>query len=145
MRNPPYSLVVPAFASMLALASSGCGGSQPGALPGTAGMVQNAASSSLKTSSPGPLRTSPSHLHFPAGGDPDMTLTVSESKYTGKFKISISPKHLIGISSTSPMGPTASFTVTAEKAGSGEITISDDHGGKKSVPFKVPKSGTGYP
>ena len=103
MRKPTLSLVVPACASMLALASSGCGGSQPGALPGTAGIVQNAANSPLNTSSPGPLKASPNHLNFPTALT--MKLTVSESKYTGNFKISISPKHLIGISSTSPKGP----------------------------------------
>jgi hypothetical protein len=134
MRKPTLSLIVPACASVLALALSGCGGSQPSALPGAGGMVQNAASAPL-TSSPGPLKASPKKLNFSTS--PTMKLTVSESKYTGKFKISISPAHLIGISSKSPKGPNAKLTVTAQHAGSGKISVSDDHGGTKNVPFTV--------
>jgi hypothetical protein len=135
MRKPTLSLIVPACASMLALALSACGGSQPSALPGAGGMVQNAANSPLKTSSPGPLKASPKKLNFSTALT--MKLTVSESNYTGKFKISISPKHLIGISSKSPKGPNAKLTVTAQHAGSGKISVSDDHGGTKNVPFTV--------
>ena len=136
MRKPTLSLIVPACASMLALALSACGGSQPSALPGAGGgMAQNAASSPFKTSAPGPLKASPTKLNFTTA--PTMKLTVSESKYTGKFKISISPKHLISISSASPKGPNAKLTVTAKHAGAGKISVSDDHGGKKSVPFTV--------
>jgi hypothetical protein len=134
MRKPTLSLIVPACASMLALALSACGGSQPSALPGAGGTMQNAVNSPL-TSSPGPLKASPKKLNFSTALT--MKLTVSESKYSGKFNISISPAHLIGISSKSPKGPSAKLTVTALHAGSGKISVSDDHGGKKSVPFTV--------
>ncbi len=60
---------------------------------------------------------------------------MSESKYTGKFKLIASPLHLIKLSSKSPKGPTAKLTITALQAGSGKITVTDDHGGKKSVPL----------
>lgn len=134
MRHFSISLITPACAAILAFALSGCGGSQPGALPGAAGMVQNAASAPLKTTT-GPLKAAPKALNFTAA--PTMKLTVSESKYTGKFKLVASPKHLIKLSSKSPKGPIAKLTITALQAGSGKITVSDDHGGKKSVPFSV--------
>ena len=92
-------------------------------------------SAPFKTSSPGPLKASPKKLNFTTA--PTMNLTVSESKYTGKFKITVSPAHLIGLSSKSPKGPTAKLTVDRATAGSGKISVSDDHGGKKSVPFTV--------
>jgi hypothetical protein len=133
MRHSTRSLIMPACASILALVLSGCGGSQPSALPG--GMAANSASAPLKTTVPGPLKAAPTKLNFTTA--PTMKLTVSESKYTGKFKISASPAHLIKISSKSPKGPTAKLTVTALHAGSGKISVSDDHGGKKSVPFTV--------
>jgi hypothetical protein len=135
MRHFSNSLITPICATILTLALSGCGGSQPSALPGAAGMVQNAASAPLKTTPPGSLKASPKKLNFTTA--PTMKLTVSESKYTGKFELVASPKHLIKLSSKSPKGPSAKITITALQAGSGKITVSDDHGGKKSVPFSV--------
>jgi hypothetical protein len=134
MRFSVSSIIAPACASILALALSGCGGSQPGALPGGAGMVQNAASP-LKSTTPGPLKATPTKLNFTTA--PTMKLTVKESKYSGKFKLAVSPAHLIKLSSKAPKGPTAKVTITALAAGAGKITITDDHGGKKSVPFTV--------
>jgi hypothetical protein len=134
MRHTSFSVIAPACASILALALSGCGGSQPSTLPAAAGIGQNAASAPLKTT-PGPLKAAPTKLNFSTA--PTLKLTVSESKYTGKFKISSSPSHLIKISSKSPKGPTAKLTITALSAGSGKISVSDDHGGKKNVPFTV--------
>jgi hypothetical protein len=137
MRHSLLSLITPAGASILALALSGCGGSQPGTLPGTSGMVQNFADAPLKSTKPGPLKTTPTKLNFTTA--PAMKFSVSESKYKGKFKITItsSPSKVIKISSKSPKGPTAKLTVTALHAGSGKITVSDDHGGKRNVKFTV--------
>ena len=133
MRNRTLSLILPACASILTHALSGCGGSQPGALPGPATMTQSAAIAPSITT--GTLKATPTALNFTTS--PTMNFTVRESKYTGKFKLAVSPKHLIKLSSATPKGPTAKVKVTAVNAGKGTISVSDDHGGKKSVPFTV--------
>jgi hypothetical protein len=89
----------------------------------------------FKSTTPGPLKATPAQLNFATV--PILKLTISESKYTGKFHVSVSPAHLIKLSSAAPKGPTAKLKATALNAGSGKISISDDHGGKKSVPFSV--------
>jgi hypothetical protein len=135
MRYLSISLITPACATILALALSGCGGSQPGTLPGASGMVQNGASAALEPSTTGPLKAAPKALNFTTA--PTMKLKISEAKYTGKFKLTVSPSHLIKLSSKTPKGPSSKLTITALQAGSGKITVSDDHGGKKNVPFSV--------
>jgi hypothetical protein len=132
MRNPSFWLVAPACASILALALSGCGGTQS-ALPGTTGAAQSAQISPFKSKAP-KIGAKPAKLNFAT--EPTMKLTVSEKSYKGKFKLKVSPAHLIKITGVGK-GPTARFKVTALKAGSGKILITDDQGGKKSVPFSV--------
>jgi hypothetical protein len=67
---------------------------------------------------------------------PTMKLTLSEKGYKGKFKLKVSPSHLIKITGAGK-GPAAKYTVTALNAGSGKILVTDDQGGKRSVPFSV--------
>jgi hypothetical protein len=133
MRHPSFWFVAPACASILALALSGCGGTQS-ALPGTNGAGQSELVSPLKKPAPPKLSAKPAQLNFATA--PTMKLTVSEKSYKGKFKLKVTPAHLIKIKGTGK-GPTAKFTVTALKAGSGKILVTDDQGGKKSVPFSV--------
>jgi hypothetical protein len=134
MRLQASSPIALVSASILALALSACAGSSPTALPGSA-VTQSTIAAPFKTTAPGPLKATPAKLNFTTVVT--LKFTVSEKSYTGKFKVSASPAGLIKLSSAAPKGPTAKLTATAINAGSGKISISDDHGGKKSIPFTV--------
>jgi len=122
------------LAGVAALALGACSGSHGGLVPAAGMAAPDAAQSPLKAA-PSKLKTTPAELNFAT--KPVLKLRISEAKYSGKFKISASPKGLIKLSSTKGNGPNAKISITALKAGSGKITVTDDQGGKKVVPFTV--------
>jgi hypothetical protein len=120
-------------ASVLALALGACASSDRAFAPST--MDAPAAAVHLAPAATPKLGVSPAKLNFTT--KPTIKMTISESKYTGKFKIAVSPAGIVKISTKSAKGPHAKVTVTAVAAGKATISVSDDQGGKKSVPVTV--------
>jgi hypothetical protein len=119
------------IAALMLGACAGTNGSIDPVVPGAA------ANSSVFAPANAPIKpkASPKKLNFTT--KPVIKMTVTESKYKGKFKLKVSPSGIVKLSTKSGKGPKAKITITALHAGKASITITDANGGKTIVPVAV--------
>jgi hypothetical protein len=120
------------FPSLLAavLALAACGGQN--AVPGGTTVPPPIPARRHAASKPS---VSPKALDFKT--TPTLKLKVSEAKYTGPFALSVSPAGMVKLKPTKAKGPSATISVTALNAGTGTLTIKDNHGGTAVVKVTV--------
>jgi hypothetical protein len=134
MRGPSFfssrTLVV---AGIAAFALSACGGSPSAMMPASSNALQSAALMSQKPAPP--LKVTPKALNFTV--KPTLVMTISEAQYKGKFKVTVSPAKIVKIKPAKLKGPSVKVNIAAVAAGKAAITVTDDHGGSKTVKVTV--------
>jgi hypothetical protein len=119
--------------ALAVLSAAGCGHVLPSAAD-TGFAAPQAALVSSRPTKPAKIKVTPGKLSFTT--TKNLTLTIDEAGYTGKFTIANS-KPKVAKAESSAKGPRAAVKVTALAAGSGTLTIRDSHKQSVKVPFGV--------
>jgi len=126
------------YAALLAFAAlaTACAGAIPPPSSGAGTLPVAPARAAAPQKNSEKLTVLPSKLDFTTSKK--LTLTVSETNYTGSFTIADSSSSIVKVSKTSATGPgPVKITVTAKSAGAATITVSDKKGGKAKIPVSV--------
>ncbi len=123
---------------VIGAAAGGHGGGGGGGVP-----ANSAPATSTTPTPPGALAVNPTSMNFSATGSANSkTFTASESNYTGAINALSSNTSVATVSPASGSGPSQTFSVTPQAAGTATISVTDNHGGNTNVTINVAPPGS---